>query len=113
MLNRDNREITVSAYANSDEETFRVTIRDTGVGIIPEHLKKVFNEKFTTKEKGHGFGLVVCKRIIESHNGHLIIESTPDVGTAISIDFPLTRSASEPSVCENEDAADVAPADIG
>ena len=105
MLNRDTKVITASAYANSDNETFRVTIRDTGVGIQPKHLKKVFNEKFTTKEKGHGFGLVVCKRIIENHKGHLTIESTPEVGTAISIDFPLSGAAQDEPAQESEPAS--------
>ncbi len=95
MVGSEQRQITVTARINPDTESFRVTIRDTGVGIRPEHLKKVFHEKFTTKEKGHGFGLVVCKRIIESHKGSIAIESTPGEGTSISIDFPLNKRAHE------------------
>ncbi|MBU0983081.1 MAG: ATP-binding protein, partial [candidate division Zixibacteria bacterium] len=41
------------------------------------------------KESGHGFGLVVCKRIIDSHEGTLEIASSPGEGTTISITFPL------------------------
>jgi signal transduction histidine kinase/CheY-like chemotaxis protein len=102
MAASDRKEIAVHTSINSDQETFRVTIRDTGAGIQPEHLKKVFHEKFTTKEKGHGFGLVVCKRIIESHKGNISIESTPGEGTSISIDFPLNRQKHEISASDDE-----------
>jgi len=71
------------------ERNFRVAIRDTGVGFDPELLSKAFHEKFTTKESGHGFGLVVCKRIIDNHGGELSVESSPGAGTCISITFPL------------------------
>ncbi|MEW6413328.1 MAG: response regulator [Candidatus Zixiibacteriota bacterium] len=89
MMDCERREITLNAAPNEDRTSFRVTITDTGVGIQPENLRRVFHEKFTTKEKGHGFGLVVCKRIIESHHGKISIDSAPGMGTSISIDFPL------------------------
>lgn len=95
MSDCEQREITLSAEPNEDRTSFRVTITDTGVGIEPENLRRVFHEKFTTKEKGHGFGLVVCKRIIESHNGKISIDSTPGQGTSISIDFPLHQYQTE------------------
>ncbi|NOY88139.1 MAG: HAMP domain-containing histidine kinase, partial [FCB group bacterium] len=85
----DQKEITVSAHINSDKKTFRLTVKDTGTGIDPKFLEKAFKEKFTTKKNGHGFGLLVCKRIIDSHEGQLYIDSKPGEGTAISIDFPL------------------------
>lgn len=95
MTNSEKKEITVSAVLNPNGQTFRVTISDSGHGITEENLKKVFQEKFTTKEKGHGFGLVVCKRIIESHKGTIGIESSPGIGTSISIDFPLHPAGHE------------------
>ena len=95
MIDRDEREITVRAGINTDGDSFHVTVKDTGVGIESKHLKKVFHEKFTTKEKGHGFGLVVCQRIIQNHNGSISIESTSGVGTSISITFPLHRQGHE------------------
>jgi signal transduction histidine kinase/FixJ family two-component response regulator len=104
MSNCDKREITITAGLNPDGESFRVTVADTGNGIAPEHLRKVFHEKFTTKEKGHGFGLVVCKRIIESHNGSIGIESSPNEGTSISIDFPLIRAKHEITTPESHQA---------
>ncbi|UCG62893.1 MAG: response regulator [Candidatus Zixiibacteriota bacterium] len=95
MADSETKVITVTAARNPDGDTFRVTVKDTGAGIAPEHLRKVFHEKFTTKEKGHGFGLVVCKRIIQGHKGSISIDSTPGQGTSISIDFPLNLSTHE------------------
>jgi len=88
MVDRDTKKITASLRAGEDN-TFRLTIADTGAGIEPALLEKAFNEKFTTKKHGHGFGLLVCKRIIDSHNGKLNIESAPGEGTSIHVDFPL------------------------
>ena len=85
----DHRAITVCVEPNHEAGRFRFLIRDTGVGIEPEFLEKAFNQKFTTKENGHGFGLLVCKRIVDSHSGRLKVDSTPGIGTSIQIDFPL------------------------
>lgn len=90
-MERQKRDITARCELNPDGETFSFHISDTGAGIEPELLTKLFNEKFTTKKSGHGFGLVVCKRIVDSHDGKISIDSTPDVGTTIRIDFPLAE----------------------
>ena len=91
------RQITAILQAHSSDGHFALTIKDTGHGIDPELLKKAFNEKFTTKKNGHGFGLLVCKRIIDNHDGELSIESTPGKGTAIRVEFPLASlSTTEP-----------------
>ncbi len=87
----ETRKITVSAAVNGSGDSFRITIQDTGVGIDPANLERAFKEKFTTKKNGHGFGLLVCKRIIDSHDGQLHVDSAPGKGTAISIDFPLRK----------------------
>ncbi len=78
------------------EDTFRFIINDTGCGIQPELLARAFEQKFTTKKDGHGFGLLVCKRIVDSHNGQLNVDSTPGVGTTITITFPLATTESPP-----------------
>ena len=89
LKGRDTKDINVSLTSKLDSEYFNLTIQDSGVGIQPEFLEKAFSEKFTTKEHGHGFGLLVCNRIIETHKGRLHVDSTVDVGTTITIDFPL------------------------
>ncbi len=83
------REITAECYINSDGNSFSFSISDSGVGMEPDLLSKLFNEKFTTKQSGHGFGLVVCKRIVDNHGGKIHADSTPQVGTSIRIEFPL------------------------
>ena len=99
MTEKDIKDISVTTNIVEDKNIFKVIIKDTGVGFDPENLKKAFQDKFTTKPTGHGFGLLVCKRIIESHNGHLHIDSVPGEGTTISIDFPLAaKKVSEPSL---------------
>ncbi|WP_420489896.1 ATP-binding protein, partial [Neobacillus drentensis] len=51
------------------ENYFSIKIRDYGSGISKERQKRLFEPFYTTKEKGTGLGLMVCKRIIENHNG--------------------------------------------
>jgi len=83
------REIRVGLERHADTETFRLTVEDTGVGFAAECLAKAFQQQFTTKESGHGFGLMVCRRIIDKHGGKLDIESAPGKGTRLSITFPV------------------------
>ncbi len=90
-LEQKERKITVRCERN-DDKTFTFHIQDTGSGIEPELQNKLFNERFTTKKNGHGFGLVVCKRIVDSHGGSIHIESSLGKGTMISITFPLAQT---------------------
>jgi len=85
-------EITI---AKQNDDMIRLTIRDHGKGISEENLQKLFKEKFTTKESGHGIGLVVCKNIIDKHNGCITVESVPDQGTAFIIDLPVHHKQAE------------------
>ncbi len=87
------RQIFVSVATYPELKSFQVAIRDTGVGFEEDMLNKAFQEQFTTKESGHGFGLMVCKRIIDNHGGELQIESVPGEGTCISVNFPLATPA--------------------
>lgn len=89
------REINVGITIDRANGIFAVTIRDSGVGMEPALLEKAFIEKFTTKKDGHGFGLLVCKRIIENHSGKLSIESALSQGTSITTTFPLVESGVE------------------
>jgi len=75
---------------STEMKSFSISIKDNGSGIDPELLKKAFNTRFTTKEDGHGFGLLVCRRIIDSHQGTLDIDSAIGEGTTITITFPMS-----------------------
>jgi PAS domain S-box-containing protein len=68
-----------------------VQVSDTGVGMAPEHLAHIFEPFFTTKRPGQGtgLGLAVTLGIIEAHNGTIRVESTPEVGTTVSVRLPI------------------------
>jgi len=66
----------------------QIRVEDTGEGIEPERLKKIFNPFFTTKEKGSGLGLPIVKSIVDSHQGEIRVESTPGQGTQVIITLP-------------------------
>ena len=65
-----------------------IDVEDTGVGIPPEHLSRIFDLYFTTKEKGSGIGLSMVYRIVQLHDGDVEVESTPGRGTRFRLIFP-------------------------
>jgi two-component system sensor histidine kinase HydH len=75
-----------------DETEYVVTsISDTGVGIPPEDLTKIFNPFFTRKEDGIGLGLPITQRIIYQHNGIIDVESTVNKGTTFYVKLPVPK----------------------
>jgi signal transduction histidine kinase len=66
----------------------QVLLSDTGTGILPEHLDKIFDLYFTTKPKGSGIGLSMVYRIVQMHDGEIDIESTPGKGTTFRVLLP-------------------------
>jgi signal transduction histidine kinase len=71
-----------------NEDGTRISFADNGAGIAEENQKNLFQPLFTTKAKGMGFGLAICQRIIEAHNGKISIQSTPNKGTTVTIQLP-------------------------
>jgi len=76
------------------EETAFISIQDTGVGIPKENLPKLFHPLFTTKSKGTGFGLPVCKRLVKTHDGSITVESKVGRGSTFTVKMPLRREVS-------------------
>ena len=79
-------------------ESVSVCISDTGSGIAPEHIQRIYDPFFTTKTspgegqaRGTGLGLSVTYGIIQEHAGKIRVESRPGAGTTFTLDFPLTR----------------------
>ena len=70
-------------------EFIRVCIADTGCGISPENLTRIFERYFTTKKEGTGLGLAVVDRIVKAHGGRISVESKPGKGTAFFVDLPM------------------------
>ncbi len=83
----DGGTITVNSHANPEGNVL-VAVEDTGVG-IPEKVKPhIFTPLYTTKPRGQGFGLAVCKRVIEAHGGTISFESQEGKGAKFKIQFP-------------------------
>ncbi|MGQ0602590.1 MAG: ATP-binding protein [Anaerolineales bacterium] len=72
------------------ESELHVTIADTGVGIAPEQLRRIFEPFYTTKEpgRGTGLGLSTCHRIIKQHGGHIRVDSRVGHGTVFTVVLP-------------------------
>jgi signal transduction histidine kinase len=70
-----------------------IQISDTGSGIEPERLNKIFEAYYSTKPGGRGLGLPIAKKIIQAHNGAINIESESGKGTLVTIKLPLKNSA--------------------
>jgi len=81
-----------------DEPAQRIVIRvsDTGVGIPPEILPRVFDPQFTTKTSGHGFGLSTSYTIVGNHGGKITAESAPGEGAIFTVMLPLEGPGSWP-----------------
>jgi two-component system NtrC family sensor kinase len=91
---------TLSVKTDSDKANVKIEISDTGIGIKEEHLKRIFDSFFTTKDsvKGVGLGLSVCYGFIKDHGGDIQVRSGVGTGTTFTITFPIL----EVSVDETE-----------
>jgi PAS domain S-box-containing protein len=67
-----------------------LSIHDTGIGIAPENLPKIFDPYFTTKQKGSGLGLATTYSIMRKHEGHISVESAPGEGTTFHLYLPAS-----------------------
>ena len=74
--------------ASSEHNLVIITVKDTGVGIPDEAKPKLFQPLFTTKSKGQGFGLAVCKRLVEAMGGTISFDSKEGEGTEFTIKLP-------------------------
>lgn len=73
-----------------------ITVTDTGSGIAPEHLSRIFDPYFTTKADGHGLGLAIAYSVISKHGGHISVTSTLGVGTRFDVYLPA-KEVTEPT----------------
>ncbi len=77
-------------YSLTTGSYIRLTIEDQGLGIRADHLKKVFDPYFTTKQKGSGLGLAVAYSVITKHDGQLTVDSRLGEGTSFTIILPAS-----------------------
>jgi PAS domain S-box-containing protein len=79
----------ISIVCKEANDRLELVFADTGVGIPDEVLPKLFSPLSTSKAQGMGFGLAICKRIIEAHGGTISVETAKDKGTAFTITLPI------------------------
>ncbi|HHT9130004.1 MAG TPA: ATP-binding protein [Candidatus Brocadiaceae bacterium] len=82
-----------TGYCDHQPSSIHVKIADTGSGIQEEILSKIFNPFFTTKEMGSGLGLAISKRIIDDHNGNIMVKSKLGEGTTFYVCLPVGKVA--------------------
>ena len=91
-------EDTASRYHDLNKGNYvKVTVSDTGPGIDPEIIDRIFDPYFTTKEvgKGSGIGLAVVHGIVKNHSGAITVDSQPGKGTTFNILFPVAAEKTE------------------
>lgn len=74
------------------ERELHITVSDSGCGIPPDELAKIFNPYFTTKATGTGLGLTIVQKVVEEHQGTIMVTSHPQSGTCFDMIIPLKRN---------------------
>ncbi len=78
----------------SDRNLMEIKISDTGTGIDPANLPRIFEPHFTTKPEGHGFGLFTCQKIVKNHGGEIKVESKLGQGSTFTLTLPVRQDSS-------------------
>jgi len=89
----------LTVTARETDESVQIEVADTGVGITPADIKRIFEPFYTSrtdkkspsKESGSGLGLVFCKKIVDSHGGSISVESEPSRGSTFRITLPKSQ----------------------
>ncbi len=82
---------TIKITAEKDEAPgwVQISFADTGSGISPEDIEKIFQPYFTTKDLGIGLGLAITERIVKAHNGEILVKSIEGEGTTFTVRLPM------------------------
>jgi two-component system sensor kinase FixL len=92
----ENRELVISTAAGPHQVELKV--RDSGIGIEPKHLERMFEPFFSTKPQGMGMGLAICSTIARTHRGRLWAENNSDAGMTLHLELPVDRGPTESRV---------------
>ncbi len=87
MSSTEPRVLSIKSESDKDN-CVRVSIRDTGTGIDPANTERIFKPLFTTKARGMGMGLSICRSIIETHAGKIRVSPGPERGTIFEFVLP-------------------------
>jgi len=115
MQSRKIRVLRLACTRGSDGK-IAVSVADTGSGIAPDHMARIFDPLFSTKQRGMGMGLAICRSIIEGHDGKISAAPAPEGGSIFRLELPPydeeRRRAPAPSPPPSAGpAADTAQAD--
>ena len=77
------------SYGVSLPDFLKISVADTGEGITPENMKRLFQPLFTTKSRGIGLGLSICKSFVEANAGRIAVESKPGQGATFTVTLPV------------------------
>ncbi len=86
---------TLKITSRKTKNFVRIGFHDTGIGISKENMNKLFKPLFTTKAKGIGLGLSICKRIVEAHGGKIAVQSEVGKGTCFTVILPIKTKKME------------------
>jgi len=95
------RKIWIKTSYITDQDVVKLSIIDNGCGFTEESLTKLFSQHFTTKERGHGFGLLAVKRVIKNHRGRVWAEDNPDGGAIFHIQLPAETARKRQNLTVN------------
>ena len=79
----------IRSGASAGDSVVRIWVEDTGEGIPPENIYRMFDPLFSTKMEGTGLGLSLCHSIIEMHKGKIDVESKVGVGSRFTVTLPM------------------------
>ena len=82
-------QLTMKGQNSKDGQWIHLSIEDSGMGISPEDIDKLFDPFFSTKEGGIGLGLSITHRIIDQHHGKIEVENAPEKGTIFTVWLPI------------------------
>ena len=88
MQDAEQRELSVSTALSSAADQLEISVEDTGTGIPPEMVEQMFHPFSTTKQKGMGIGLSICRDIVKSHGGQITWAPRATGGTQFVISLP-------------------------
>jgi two-component system NtrC family sensor kinase len=87
-------QLHVSTHLTGSPSGIRLTFSDTGTGIEPKHLERIFEPFHSTRSEGLGLGLYISKKIVEQHDGRIEVENQPGNGAIFHIWLPLLSETS-------------------
>jgi signal transduction histidine kinase len=87
--------LIINGREDPESGTLKTSFIDTGDGISPENMKKLFQPLFTTKERGVGLGLTICRNLTEANGGRIEVESRQGEGTTFTVLLPVAMEEDE------------------